>query len=147
MVETRPPATHSIRNQLPAPADLPGSGLTSRLGRAWHATAGSLAWSAPKYATTRQASFSAEADARADRIMALLESAGIEPTRAGKRVQLPPKQTTDWFKWIGTDPVPGVAHKWAADHEEYQTAKRDAEALRARLWYDRAAGRGGSDGT
>ena len=133
--------------QLPAPADLPGGGVTSRIGRAWHATAGSLAWSAPKYATTRQASFSAEADARAERVMVLLKSVGLEPTRAGKRVQLSPKQTTGWLEWIGTDPVPGVAYKWAADHDEYQTAKRDAEALRARLWYERATRTGGSDGS
>lgn len=123
--------------QLPAPADLPGGGLTSRTGRAWHATAGSLAWSSPEYATTRQASFSAEADARAERVMALLESVGLEPTRVGKRVQLPPKQTTGWIEWTSAEPVPGVAYKWAADHEEYQNAKRDAEALRARLWYER----------
>ena len=133
--------------QLPAPADFPGGALTSRIGRAWHATAGSLAWSAPEYATTRQASFSAEANARAERIVALLESVGLEPTRAGKRVQLPPKQTTGWLGWIGTDPVPGVAYKWAADHEEYQSAKCDAEALRARLWYERATRTSGSDGS
>ena len=133
--------------QLPAPADLPGGGLTSRMGRAWHATAGSLAWSAPKYPTTRQASFSAEADARAERVMALLESVGLEPTRVGKRVQLPPKETTGLFDWIGTDPVLGVAYKWAADHEEYRNAKCDAEALRARLWYERATRTGGNDGS
>ena len=121
--------------RLPAPADLPGGALTSRAGRAWHATAGSLAWSDPEYATTRQAAFSAESDARAERVMALLESVGLDPTRAGKRVQLPPKQTTAWLDWIG-GPVPGVAYKWAADCEEYREAKRDAEALRARSWYE-----------
>lgn len=119
---------------LPAPADLPGGGLTSRAGRAWHATAGGLSWSNPEYATTRQAAFSAVADARAERVAALLESAGLEPTRAGKRVQLPPKQTTAWLDWIG-GPLPGVRYKWAATYEEYREAKRDAEALRARLWY------------
>ncbi|EMA54645.1 hypothetical protein [Halococcus salifodinae] len=134
--------------RLPAPADLPGGALTSRMGRAWHATAGSLAWSASEYATTRQASFSAEADARAERVMALFESAGLDPTRVGRRVQLPPKQTMEWIEWIGDEPVPGVAYKWAADHEEYQNAKRDAETRRARLWYEcvAAGGTGGSDG-
>ena len=134
---------------LPAPADLPGGALTSRMGRAWHATAGSLAWSAPEYATTRQASFSAEADARAERVMALLESAGLDPTRVGRRVQLPPKQTMEWIEWIGEKPVPGVAYKWAADHKEYQNAKHDAEDHRARLWYERVLSgtTGGSGGS
>lgn len=119
---------------LPPTTDLPASRLTPRAGRAWHATAGSLGWSNPEYATTRQASFSAEADDRAERVIALLESVGLDPTRAGKRVQLPPKQTTAWLEWIGDDPVPGVRYKWAATVEEYRDAKNEAETFRAELW-------------
>jgi hypothetical protein len=105
------------------------------MGRAWHATAGTLAWMNPAHATTRKASFSAAADDRAGRIVALLESVGLEPTRVDRRVRLPPKQTTGWLDWIG-EPLPSVAYKWAATHAEYREALRDAEALRARLWYD-----------
>ena len=122
------------RRALPATSDLPANRLTPRAGRAWHATAGSLAWSDPEYATTRQVSFSAEADDRAERVIALLESIGLDPTRAGKRVQLPSKQTTAWLEWIGDDPVPGVRYKWTATVEEYRNAKNEAETLRAELW-------------
>ncbi len=122
------------RIQHPAPEVLPSGRLTPRMGRAWHATAGSLAWSNPKYATTRQASFSARDDDRAARVTALLESVGLEPTRVEKRVQLPPKQTTAWLDWIG-DPIPGVEYKWAAEREEYRGLKRDEEGLRVWLWH------------
>lgn len=124
--------------RLPAPDDLPGDRLTSRMGRAWHATAGTLGWSNRDYATTRQAYFSAATDDRAARVSALLESVGLDPTRAGKGVQLPPTQTATWLDWIGAA-VPGVTYKWAGTPEAYRTAKHDAEALRARLWDDRAA--------
>ena len=120
--------------RLPAPENLPAGRLTPRVGRAWHATAGSLGWSNPDYASTRQAHFSAEADDRADHVSALFESAGFEPTRAGKGVQLPPTQTSAWLDWIG-QPVDGVEYKWTVSLNEYQEAKRDAEALRARLWF------------
>lgn len=112
--------------------------LNSRGGRVWWALAGGLQWSDPEYATTRQATVSALDDDRAARITAILEDIGLEPTRAGKRVQLPPKQTTAWLEWIGP-PVPGVEYKWAADHQEYRTAKRDAEAIRATLAYNAAS--------
>ncbi|HET7323982.1 MAG TPA: hypothetical protein VFJ06_06605 [Halococcus sp.] len=121
--------------RFPAPEDLPGGRLTPRSGRAWHATAGGLLWSNPEYATTRQAWFSAAVDERATRVRALLKSVGLEPTRAGKRVQLSPKQTTAWLEWIG-DPVPGVEYKWAATHEEYRDLKRDEEGLRVWLWHN-----------
>ena len=121
--------------RFPTPEDLPGGRLTARIGRAWHASAGGLAWSNPEYATTRQAWFSARDDGRAERVSTLLESVGLEPTRVGTRVQLPPKQTTAWLEWVG-DPAPGVTHKWAVDVEEYRDAKRDEEGLRAWLWYN-----------
>jgi hypothetical protein len=120
--------------RLPAPEDLPAGRLTPRAGRAWHATAGSLGWSHPDYATTRQAYFSAEADDRADCVKTLFESAGFEPTRAGKGVQLPPTQTSAWLNWVGP-PVEGVEYKWTISLDEYREAKRDAEALRAHLWF------------
>lgn len=119
---------------LPAPEDLPAGRLTPRTGRAWHATAGSLGFSNPEYASTRQAYFSAAADDRAERMSALFESAGFDPTRVGKGVQLPPKQTSAWLDWIGS-PVEGIEYKWATTPEGYREAKRDAEALRARLWF------------
>lgn len=124
----------SGERRLPASENLPTGRLTPRAGRAWHATAGSLGWSNLEYASTRQAYFSAEADDRAERVSALFESAGFESTRAGQGVQLPPKQTAVWLNWIGP-PVEGVEYKWAASAEAYQEAKRDAEALRARLWF------------
>ena len=120
--------------RLPAPENLPTGQLTPRVGRAWHATAGSLGWSNPDYASTRQAYFSAEADDRAERVSALFESAGFEPTRAGKGVQLPPTQTSAWLDWIGPS-VEGVEYKRTVSLDEYRKAKRDAEALRARLWF------------
>jgi hypothetical protein len=120
--------------RLPAPEDLPAGRLTPRAGRAWHATAGSLGWSNPDYATTRQAYFSAEADDRADRVKTLFESAGFEPTRADKGVQLPPTQTSAWLDWVGS-PVEGVEYKWADSPNEYRKTKRAVEALRARLWF------------
>ena len=126
------------KRRLPAPENLPTGRLTPRTGRAWHATAGSLGWSNADYATTRQAYFSAEAADRAARVSQLFESVGLEPTRAGKGVQLPPRQTAAWFDWIGP-PVEGVAYKWADTPEEYEDAKRDAEALRNRLWDEREA--------
>jgi hypothetical protein len=67
-------------------------------------------------------------------VTSLLESVGLDPTRAGRRVQLPPKQTTAWLDWIG-DPVPGVDYRWAVDIEEYRETKRDAEAWRAWLFH------------
>ena len=124
------------KRRLPAPEDLPTGRLTSRTGRAWHATAGSLGWSNVDYATTRQAYFSAEDDGRAARVSRLFESVGLEPTQAGKGVQLPPTQTAAWLDWIGP-PVAGVAYKWAVTPEEYEDAMRDAEALRERLWDER----------
>jgi hypothetical protein len=51
--------------RLPAPEDLPAGRLTPRAGRGWYAAAGSVAWSDPTYATTRQASFPATNDERA----------------------------------------------------------------------------------
>ena len=126
--------TGSGDHRLPMPDDLPAGLLTPRVGRAWYAASGSVAWSDPAYTTTRQVSFSAAADERAACVTALLESVGLEPTRAGRRVQLSPKQTSAWLEWIG-DPMPGVDYKWAVDAEEYREAKRDAEAWRAWLFH------------
>jgi hypothetical protein len=123
----------SVRN-IPAPKDLPAGRLTPRVGRAWYAVAGRLLWGDAKYATTRQARFSARDDTRATAIMTLLKSVNLAPTRTGQEVELPPKQVTAWLDWIG-EPVPGVSHKWAATSAEYKNLKRDAEAVRARLWY------------
>lgn len=119
---------------IPAPEGLPAGRLTQRAGRAWHAVAGRVSWGNTEYATTRQAWFSAQDETRAAEIMRLLESAGLAPVRAGRSVELPPKQVTAWLDWIG-EPVPGVAYKWAGTPDEYTDLKRDAEALRARLWY------------
>jgi hypothetical protein len=119
---------------IPSPEDLPAGRLTQRAGRAWHAVAGRISWGNAEYATTRQARFSAQDDTRAKGIMRLLESVGLAPVRVGRSVQLPPKQVTAWLDWIG-EPVPGVAYKWAATPDEYTDLKRDAEALRSRLWY------------
>lgn len=119
---------------IPASEDLPAGRLTQRAGRAWHAVAGGISWANSEYATTRQARFSAQAETRAEDIMKLLEGVGLAPVRAGRIVQLPPKQVTAWLDWIG-EPVPDVEYKWAATHDEYTNLKRDAEAFRARLWY------------
>jgi len=113
---------------LPSPESIP---FSSRVGRAWWATAGGLQWHG-EYATQRTGTISAEADDRAQRVVALFEAVGLEPTRAGARVQLPPKQVTGWLDWID-DPVPGIEYKWAATEDEYRDYKRDAEALHARL--------------
>ena len=115
------------RKRLPECVD-----LGPRSGRVWWALAGGLQWSNAEYATTRIGTFSALDDERATRIMAILSSVGLDPTRAGKRVQLAPKQTTGWLDWIG-EPVPGVGYKWANEIDIYREAKRDAEAIRASL--------------
>ena len=127
-------SSENSHRDIPAPENLPAGRLTQRAGRAWHAVAGGISWGDPEYATTRQARFSAQDETRAARIMKLFESIGLCPVRVGRIVQLSPKQITAWLDWIG-EPVPGVEYKWAATHDEYTNLKRDAEALRARLWY------------
>lgn len=119
---------------VPAPKDLPTGRLTPRTGRAWHAVAGRLLWGNSEYATTRLARFFAQDETRAAKMVTLLESVGLAPTRTEREIQLPPKQVSGWLDWIG-GPVPGVAHKWATTPTEYENLKRDAEAIRARLWY------------
>lgn len=93
--------------------------------RVWYALAGGLQWSGP-YDSQRQALFSALHDDRAAWIQRLLRDAGRDPTRAGKRVQLPPAETTAFLEWIGPA-VPGIEHKWADSLVEYRVLRGDAE--------------------
>ncbi|QCW05294.1 hypothetical protein [Natrinema pallidum] len=94
---------------------------TAHTARVWYALAGGLQWPG-EYDSQRTALFSAEADARAAWIMDVLEAAGFEPTRAGKRVQLRPTETTRFLEWIG-EPVPGVVYKWTDSKDEYQALR------------------------
>jgi outer membrane lipoprotein-sorting protein len=84
-----------------------------------YVTAGSLGWLNPDYTSTRQTYFSAEADDCAESVKTLFESAGFEPTRAGKGTQLPPNQSSAWTDWIGP-PVEGVEYKWTDSPNEYR---------------------------
>lgn len=102
--ERWPRATES-RGRIPPPR----FSLSARTARVWHAFAGSLLFR--EYDSQRSATFSAKYDDRAEWIQRILDDAEFDSTRAGKRVQLPPTETTRWLSWIGA-PVPGVEHKW-----------------------------------
>lgn len=96
---------------------------TPHTARVWYALAGGLQWHGG-YDSQRTATFSALEDGRAEWIIALLETVGFDPTRAGKRVQLRPTETTRFLGWVG-DPVPGVVYKWAETRALYEGAKNN----------------------
>jgi hypothetical protein len=108
--------------RIPLHLDLP-----LRSARAWYACSGRLRWLNDN--SHRSAVFSAHDNKRATRIAGLLERAEFEPTRAGKRVQLPPRETRAFLDWIG-DPVPGVGYKWAAERAVYDDLRREQRAER-----------------
>jgi hypothetical protein len=97
--------------------------LTPLAGRVWYAFAGGLQWHGD-YDSQRTATFSALKDSRAAWIIDVLGAVGFAPTRAGKRVQLRPTETTRLLGWIG-DPVPGAVYKWADSLIEYQTLREN----------------------
>jgi len=97
-------------------------GLTRLAGRVWWAYAGGLQWQG-EYNSQRTATISALDDDRAAWVQRVLLTAGIDATRAGKRVQWHGQQLRDWLDWIG-DPVPGAEHKWAT-RVEYRALRED----------------------
>ena len=111
------------KKRIPLHLDLP-----PRSARAWYACSGGLQWHG-EYDSQRSAIFSALHDERANRIAGLLERAEFEPTRVGKRVQLPPRETRAFLDWIG-DPVPGVGYKWATERTVYDDLRREQRAER-----------------
>lgn len=91
--------------------------LSKRTARTWYASAGGLEWHGSDN-NQRSVAFSSLRKARATWILQILENTGFDAKRVGKRVQLRPRETQRWLDWIG-EPVPGVAHKWAATKSEY----------------------------
>ncbi|MDL0133540.1 hypothetical protein [Halobacterium salinarum] len=92
--------------------------LDATAARVWWAYAGGLQWQGV-YDSQRTATFSALDDDRADWIQRVLETAGVDATRVGKRVQWHGEQVREWFGGIG-ERVPGAAHKWAERRLAYQ---------------------------
>jgi len=99
--------------------------LERTTARVWWAFAGGLEWSGP-YDSQCNAAFSAERDERANWIYRVLTESGYEPTRAGKRVQLPPTDTRRWLNWVG-NAAPGVEHKWQTSKAVYKTLRTEPE--------------------
>jgi predicted RNA-binding Zn-ribbon protein involved in translation (DUF1610 family) len=101
--------------------------LTPLAGRVWWAYAGGLQWQG-EYDSQRTATISALNDDRGAWVQRVLSTAGIDGTRAGKRVQWHGQQLRDWLDWIG-DPVPGAEHKWAT-LVEYRALREDSGTAR-----------------
>jgi hypothetical protein len=112
----------SDEKRIPLHLDLP-----VQSARAWYACSGGVRWQTDD--SHRSAVFSAHDEKRATRIAGLLERTEFEPTRTGKRVQLPPRETRAFLNWIG-DPVPGVGYKWAAERAVYDDFRREQRAER-----------------
>ena len=110
----------SGEKRIPLHLDLP-----VRSARVWYACSGGFQWQSDT--SQPSAVFSAHDDKRATRIAGLLERAEFEPTRVGKRVLLPPRETRAFLEWIG-DPVPGVGHKWATERAVYDDFRREQRA-------------------
>lgn len=101
-----------------------GYDLPRHAAHIWYALAGGLQWHGD-YDAQRVATFSAKAGAKAAWIERVLGDAGYDATRAGKRVQLRPRETDRWLAWIG-GPIAGVEHKWRETHPDPSARKRRA---------------------
>lgn len=98
--------------------------LTARSARVWWALGGGLEW-VGDYNSQVRGVFSAEADARADAITSVLETAGFDSSRLDNRVCLFADELRDWLAWA-EPPVPGVEHKWVLDQAEYRALREDS---------------------
>lgn len=95
--------------------------LTPRSARVWWALAGGLEWTGPHDSQVR-GTVSAEADARAEAIASVLETAGFKCKRLDRRVVIYRPVLREWLAWIG-EPVPGVEHKWALHQDVYDVLR------------------------
>lgn len=102
--------------------------LDATTARIWWGYAGGLQWQGD-YDSQRTATFSALDDDRADWIQRVLADAGIDATRAGKRVQWHGDQLWGWLDWIG-ERVPGAEYKWAERRLAYRAWADAAGASR-----------------
>jgi len=100
--------------------------LDATAARVWWAYAGGLEWHG-EYDSQRTATISAEADDRAAWVLRVLETAGVDATRVGKRVQWHGDQLREWLEWIGK-PAPGAEHKWADSLLDWRLATTDTTA-------------------
>lgn len=129
--DDHPAAKSGSKHRIAPPNDV---ALPQTTVRTWVACSAYVAWGGSH--DSRETGFSARDDARAARIIGLLEELDLDlsPSRRSHSVVIGTTATRRLLDYVGREPVPGVEHKWVLDRDQYDQIRR--EQLAEREWFN-----------